>query len=92
MSWNYRIVTRTWKHSNGTTEDTFAIHEAYYNDEADSAPHSISMGPSWPQGETPEELREEFAHYARALERPILKYEDFERRRPAPLRKPSKPE
>ncbi len=70
MTWNYRIVHRVVK-----GEDIYAIHEAYY--EGDK-PISITLESVNPQGETLEELKDDFVYYLRALEEPVLEYADFE--------------
>lgn len=69
-SWNYRVVHRV-QHGG----DIFAIHEAYYTD---NQPTLISENPTHPLGETPDELKQEFEAFTRALAQPILEYEDFD--------------
>ena len=64
--WNYRVVER---------DDTFAIHEAYYDD-AGNVTH-ITAEPVAPMGESLAELRADMEHYRRALDEPVLRYEDI---------------
>lgn len=71
-SWNYRVVKR--KSPNDII--TFAIHEVFYDD--NDIPASITDTPSWPLGDTLEELKKDLEHYQKALFKPVLKYEDFE--------------
>ena len=53
MTWNYRVVHRV---ANG--EDLYAIHEAYYEDDK---PISLTEEAVNPQGETLDELKDDFA-------------------------------
>jgi hypothetical protein len=71
MFWNYRIIKRI--HDDGT--ELFAIHEVYYND--DGKPELVTEDPCEPQGETLAELKEDFEWYQKALEHPVLNYDDF---------------
>ena len=64
-TWNYRVVER---------DDTFAIYEAYYDDAGTVI--SITAEPVAPLGESLEELRADLEHYRRALDAPVLRYED----------------
>ena len=65
VSWNYRALKRT---INGET--VYAIHEVYYDDEG--KPNGWTAEPSWPQGETAEELAADFDAYQMARRRPML--------------------
>jgi hypothetical protein len=67
MTWNYRVIRRNDDSTEGC--DVFAIHEVYYEDDM---PGSMAVEPCYPQGETIEELREDFEHYRLALDKPIL--------------------
>jgi hypothetical protein len=71
MSWNYRVVHRV---TNG--EDLYAIHEAYYEDDK---PISLTEEAVNPQGETLDELKDDFAYYLSALEEPVLEFSDFDK-------------
>jgi len=75
MVWNHRIVKRVYHHASGD-ETTYQIHEVYY-DEIGSEPTNITLDPIAPLGETVEELKEELNRMLRALEHPVLNYEDF---------------
>ena len=70
MSWNYRIIKRTYPNS----VEIYAIHEVYYTS---GDARATTVQPCWPQGETLEELKEDFEWYRKALEKPVLDYEDF---------------
>ncbi len=65
MSWNYRALKRT------VNEETiYAIHEVYYDD--NGTPNGWGSEPSWPQGETAEELGDDFDAYQVARTKPML--------------------
>ena len=70
MTWNYRVVHRV---ANG--EDQYAIHETYYEDDK---PISITEQAVNPEGETLNELKDDFAYYLSALEQPVLEFSDFD--------------
>lgn len=70
MTWNYRVV-----HRRVNDEDIYAIFEAYY--EGDK-PISITEESVNPQGETLEELKQDFAYYLEAFEQPVLEFAAFE--------------
>lgn len=65
MSWNYRVMCR-----NGE----LSIYEVYYRD--DGTIEGYSAAPTFPAGETVEELSENCRQYLSALEKPILLYEE----------------
>ncbi len=67
MTWNYRVIRRE--------DEIYAIHEVHYN--KDGKPSGVTVEPSWPQGETLEELQRDFEHYQEALQKEVLNYEDF---------------
>ena len=54
MSWNYRVIKRTYE--DGT--EISAIHEVYYNDDGD--PDMVTADLSEPQGETLDEFKDDF--------------------------------
>lgn len=64
--WNWRIVNK---------DGWLAIHEVHYD--ADGNPFACTERPTFPSGETLEELRKDLQAYSTALERPILPYEMF---------------
>jgi hypothetical protein len=65
MSWNDRVV-RT-KDEAGVA---YAIYEVYDNDAGE--PEARTEHPSYPAGETIEELEEDLQHYLAALQQPML--------------------
>ena len=80
MTWNYRVVKRTSEEilrMAGDTEReiTYSIHEAYYGtvDKADS----ITTEPVYPSGESIKELKDDLELYTKALDKPVLNWEDF---------------
>lgn len=64
--WNYRVILK---------DGQYAIHEVFYNDQEE--PEACTVDSIGPVGDTLAELVEDMEHYARALERPVLVYEDF---------------
>jgi hypothetical protein len=64
--WNHRVVIK---------HDLFGVHEVYYDD--NNEPEMVTQDPQEPLGETLEELREEIARFAKALDYPVLRYEDI---------------
>lgn len=77
MPWTYRVVHRVYRVLPGTgTSEDWAIYEAY--DEGNvNKPKSLSAKPIWPAGESVEALKADLAKMRRALELPVLEYEDF---------------
>ena len=73
MSWNHRVVKRTWIDAMDCTEDRFGVHEAYCDD--NGRVFAITEEPVAPCGETLEELRVEFERMQRCLEYPILDFD-----------------
>jgi hypothetical protein len=65
MTWNYRVVR-----TNDGTTDWFAIDEVYYDD--DGRLEARTEHPSYPAGETLEELQEDVMYYQAALQQPVL--------------------
>ena len=75
MNWNHRVVKRTY-----VTETIYGIHEVYYED---GKPTMVTAEPvaiqcTGDDGEPIEVLREALERATRALEHPILNYEDFD--------------
>lgn len=75
MAWNYRVV----RYRKARPDDWLAVHSAFYNDGVppDGKPHSISVTSIAPQGESLDELKSDLEKMQRALELPILDYDDF---------------
>lgn len=71
MTWNYRVIKRTYP--DGT--EIYTIHEVYYKENGE--PEYVTENSCYPQGETLEELKGDIALYRKALENPVLNYEDF---------------
>ena len=72
--WNYRVVRRR-----RVSHDECSVHEVYYDDAGDIS--SWTENPIIPAGETLEELKEDFSKQLRALELPVLDYDDLDRKR-----------
>lgn len=73
-TWNHRIVRRVRKYGD-CWHTEFAIHEAYYDE--GGRPEHITKNPCEVWGESVEELRETFQLMLKALDAPVLNYEDF---------------
>ena len=72
--WNYRVVSRTIK-TPSETHEFYAIYEVFYSD--DDRPNASSVTPTYPCGDSLEELTADMAHYMDALKKPVLRYEDI---------------
>ena len=73
MSWNHRVMKRSYTHKDGTIEYTYAIHEVYYDKEGNV--DSYTEDSVAPQGETLEELEKEIELFKKAILKPVLNYE-----------------
>jgi len=83
MTWNYRLMRRSYTHpSTQETETTLAIHEVYYRDGSvdDTRLSSSEVGytkePVAVTGETVDEVRETLLMMLDALEKPVLDYRE----------------
>jgi hypothetical protein len=65
MSWDYRVIR-----TEGEAGARYAIYEVYYDDE--DRPEARTGHPSYPAGETLEELQEDLHSYQAALSQPVL--------------------
>ena len=73
MTWTYRIVRRNYK-----TGDTYAIHEWYVPRDGDEdGIGSITDDPVGVEGDSVGDLVENLSCMLRAVNRPVLRYEDF---------------
>lgn len=70
MSWNYRVI-----HQVVDGEHQYDVHECYYNKAG--SPVAISKSHVAPFGETFDSLRKDMKAYMRAIQEPILEYNDF---------------
>lgn len=70
-SWNYRVVRKR----TATGEIVFGIHEVYYDGSGN--PAFCSDGSIEPGGESIRDLRANLTNMLKALNKPILKFEDF---------------
>jgi hypothetical protein len=68
MSWNYRVAQR---------DDELSIYSAYYDDNGRC--HSISVEPARLYGDTVDDLRAELERFQAAIEKPVLRYEAFDK-------------
>lgn len=72
--WNYRVVVRSQEGVHGNTA-VYGIHEVFYDE--DGKPESVSVDPVSIVAESVEEVKSELAMQARALESPVLNYDDI---------------
>lgn len=71
MSWNYRVLRRTWPAVDfGVSVTTYTIHEIYYD--ASGNISSWTVNPIEPIGETIDELQHDINHIIRATVLPVL--------------------
>ena len=72
MTWNYRVIMKTYKTLSGEEEIEFGIYEAYYDKDKVT---SWSANPVAIYGETLEELKQVYKMYGLALSKPILMWD-----------------
>ena len=70
MSWNHRVVRRIWE----TKEVTYEVHEVYYD--KDGTKDGMTVNPIVPTGDSVAELRKDMERYMKALDKPVMDYED----------------
>jgi len=72
--WNHRVM----RHNAGTEDEYFAIHEVYYDLKDDDGKKETvwTKDPVRVSGETVEELRETLERMLRALDTPVMEYND----------------
>lgn len=70
--WNHRVVRREYAYG----EVDFTIHEAHY-EAGKTRPHLITVNGVVPYGESIVELRATLLRMLRALDKPMLRYEEF---------------
>ncbi len=72
--WNYRVVRKAYPPGlDGTVEHVLGIHEAYCDDEGRVS--AITDDRMEPHGETLDELRQDLAWMAAALDKPVLDFD-----------------
>lgn len=76
MVWNYRIVRRVHERKTGPDEVMLYVHEAYYPKRG-AKPDSITNDPIVIFGEDTDGIRWVLGQIEKALEQPVLNYEDF---------------
>jgi len=77
MIWNYRVMKRVFTTPSGEKEDFYGIHEVYYDEERDygilyNTVEAVEVG-----GDTLEELKEDMKNYLKALDEPVLDYDNM---------------
>jgi hypothetical protein len=74
LTWNYRVVRRTWPEAPEEEQVFYAIHRVFYRKGVET-PVGLTTEPIVPQGADVDELRNDFEMYTRAFELPILDYD-----------------
>jgi len=75
MHWNHRVVKRIWYPGTELEEVTYAIHEAYYDENNNVT--SITENPVDVRGEDIDGLKWVLEKMGKCLEHPIINYEDL---------------
>ena len=73
--WNYRLIHCTYRYDDGTTEDTYAIHEVYYTKKG--KPRAVTAEPVRLISEAPDGVAWQLKKIRRALKEPVLDYENI---------------
>ena len=78
MTWNHRIIRERAtpeEYEISGNEYYYTIREVFYDDEG--KPELVMVEADGPFGRSIEELQQDIEWYAKALEYPVLNYEDF---------------
>ena len=78
MTWNHRIIrTKATPEEMELSEEEYyyTIREVYYDE--DGKPELVTMEGNVPWGTTVDELRQDMECLGKALDQPVLNYEDF---------------
>jgi hypothetical protein len=73
--WNYRVIHRKVSAVNGYDEDTYSIHEVYYNDNGDI--YAFSQEPVQAWSDTVVGLKWVLEKFQEAYNKPVLNYENL---------------
>jgi hypothetical protein len=74
MSWNHRVIKKTYKYDGEEASYGYEIHEVYYD--KDGRIDGWTEQPVNPYGETVEELHTDLAYFLNALDKPVLEIKD----------------
>jgi hypothetical protein len=72
MSWSYRVVKQVTKIPLGDTDISYAIHEAYTDENGDIV--NISEKPSYVIGDDTESLKWQLERMTLACKKPVIDY------------------
>ena len=75
MTWNHRVVRRTYKYATMPDKYLYQIHEVYYNEEGEV--DSYTLEPVANCGNTLVELAEEIEMFKKCLNHPVLIWEEL---------------
>lgn len=83
MTWSYRVVRRVFFEGGQGEEVTYAVHEAYYDDDGNvTSITKNSVAPIYSEAEDDDpdnkwSLKKDFEQQMEAFNHPILNYEDY---------------
>ena len=80
MSWNFRVVRRVWPEHGAEVE--YAIHEAYYGEAGEAKVEGLTVDAVDPHSDTLEGLRWCLEQMLKALDKPVLEYDDIKKGSP----------
>lgn len=70
VHWNYRVM----RYTDGHGDETYGIYAVYYDQQGDITGYSAT--PSFPIGDTLEELREDFNNMLLAYGKPVIDHKE----------------
>jgi|NOAtaT_7_FD_contig_31_7940060_length_445_multi_2_in_0_out_0_1 hypothetical protein len=76
MSWNHRVVRRTYHNTHMDDSMLYEIHEVYYN--ADGTVDGITEEPIRIREETIDDLRKTVERLTQCLTKPIIDYDTLQ--------------
>lgn len=76
MSWNHRVVRRTYPNTHMDDSILYEIHEVYYN--SDGSINGITEEPIKIREETVDDLRKTVERLTKCLESPIIDYDTLQ--------------
>ena len=78
MSWNHRVVRRTYTHTHRDDTILYQIHEVYYNEDGHLTINSITEEPIRIMEETMDDLKKTVERLTKCLEYPIIDYDTLQ--------------
>jgi hypothetical protein len=78
MSWNHRVVRRTYTHAHRDDTILYQIHEVFYNEDGHLTIISITEEPIKIIEETMDDLKKTVERLTKCLEYPIIDYDTLQ--------------